>query len=205
MLRRVLPLVFVVWVSLSSMASGLTAGGSLWLSTLQMDTVNGIIETYNLANQASIGALKVGVGGQAEVRLPLGKGGVASFLGMRAELARASSERETVLASLVGPYVGVSYGLGSWSGAIDIGAYRGGFEFAEGRYESLVGWDVGLVARLSYSLRLLRAVMADVALMSSWLPTTRLTDAEGGLHGARDGSFLDFSGFGFSIGVSWGF
>jgi hypothetical protein len=187
------------------MASGLTAGGSVWLSTLQMDTVNGIIETYNLANEASIGALRVGVGGQAEVRMPLGKGGVASFLGVRAALARAASERETVLASLVGTYVGVSYGLGSWSGAIDIGAYRGGFEFPVGRYKSLVGWDVGLVARLSYSLQLLRAVEADVALISSWLPTTRLTDAEGGLYEARGGSFLDCSGVGFSIGVSWGF
>jgi len=48
-----------------------------------------------------------------------------------------------------------------------------------------------------------RGVVIDAGLFSAWLPVTQLTDTEGAVYGARDGNFLDFSGFGLSIGLSW--
>jgi hypothetical protein len=59
---------------------------------------------------------------------------------------------------------GIGYGLGSSSGAVDNGAYRGGLEFPEGRCASLVGRGVGLVERWSHLLRLLRAVLSAARL-----------------------------------------
>ena len=209
MLKRGLPLVAAVLLGLAWGSSGLSVSGELWLSAFRMDVVNEILAAYNASNEANVGMMNVGLGGQAEACVPIGDRGVASLLGLRAEFARAEgngereADAETVAASLVGPYVGVSYSLRSWAVGVDIGLYRGGFHFPAGRYDSLVGWDVGLVARMRYSVSVVRGVVIDTGLFSAWLPVTQLTDTEGAVYGARDGNFLDFSGFGLSIGLSW--
>ena len=201
-MKRYALAVILFVLAFSCVATALGMSGAALVTSVTMDNVNLAIDEYNTANSTSVSGLHLAWGGEAQVSVG-SFGGLIPSLGLRGLSASSVGQREHVAVSAVGFYVGGSFILGGWGLCADVGAYRGAFSFAAGGYDGLVGWSGGITGGVSYSLHLGSAIRITLGLRLQWLPVQQLTDTGGGVYASRNGAFLDFSGVGVSIGVSW--
>ena len=201
MKRYVIGVILLV-VAFSCVATAVGVGGGILVTGVTMDYVNLAIDEYNTANTTSVSNLHLAWGGEAQVTVGNFWGLIPS-LGLRGLSASSVGQREHVAASLVGLYGGGTFFFGGWGLCADVGAYRGAFSFPAAGYDGLVGWSGGITGGVSYGLHFGSAIQIVLGLRLQWLPVWQLADSEGGMYASRDGAFLDFSGAGVSIGVSW--
>jgi hypothetical protein len=176
---------------------------SLGVSGVGMEYVNAQLALYGQEHRESISEIRLAWGGDATVEAPFSILGLRPNLGGRALLAGTSSEGGPITSSLLGVFAGAAYRLGGWAIGADVGVYRGAFSFERGGYAGLGGWGVGAAATAGYGLRLGTKMLIGLRVRIQWLPVGELTDDGGAVYAGREGPFLDYSGIGAALGVSW--
>jgi hypothetical protein len=199
-------LLMALMVLVSGWVCGIEISGDIYVSTVRMTEANALVDLYNDVNAGTIPHLRYGLGAEVQARIPA-RLPFATWLspsvGLRLLGARSSDERETVRAATVGCLGGGICEFGPLWAHIAVGFSRSTFSFPVAHYERLSGWSLGLSASAGYEWSVLSRLSLEVGMRASWSPVLRLTDREGGVYRARNGPFLDFSGFGLFLGVSW--
>jgi hypothetical protein len=201
-MKQVLFVLLVITVVFAQIAVGLDIGGDALLWLVGMQQANLLVADYNQTNEEDMPELSLALGGEVEMGL-LPVMGFDTLAGVRALSCSTSAEREKASTSLFGGYIGASFDVGSLSAGVDIGAYRGTFSFLAQGYEDLSGWGFGITGRTAYSLAIGPALELKIGISLQWLPIEKLHDSSGGVYALRDGPFLNYSGIGGLLGITW--
>ena len=184
----------------TALAGGVSGG--MLVSTVGMGLVNVLIDQYNTVNQTQVDKLSFTWGGELSVSMWRFIG-LRPFTGLRFLTASSTTQRENVTSSLLGAYVGGIFSLAFINLSADIGIYRGTFSFPAARYDQLSGWGVGATGGIIYSFSLGSVFQIGIGIKLHWLPVEELRDGEGGVYAPREGPFLDFSGIGGVLNITW--
>ena len=185
-------------------ATGLGVEVSVELSTVNMAHVNTEIGAYADQHHESISGIHVAWGGAIQSGLGFSILGMEPTLGVRVLLAATESGGGTIGSSLLGVSIGGLYRFGAWSVRGDLNMYRGTFSFVRGGYDGLSGLGIGAAAAAGYAIRLGQKVQVRLEVGLQWLPVDEMTGADGVAHQGRSGEpFLDFTGVGVTVGVTW--
>jgi hypothetical protein len=196
----IVALLVLLLLSCTALAGGVSGG--ILISTVGMSQVNLLIDQYNTANQAAVEKLSFAWGGEADVSMWQIMG-LHPFSGVRVLFTSSSAQREKVTSALLGAYIGTAFRIASFSTAADVGIYRGTFSFPAARYDQLSGWGIGVTGGVTYDFPLGSVFWIGIGIKLQWLPVGELQDREGGVYAPREGSFLDFSGIGGVLSITW--
>jgi len=167
--------------------------------------VNGLIEEFAELNGSELSTLHVALGGGVSVGsiTVLGPGSIVA--GLRGGFAARSWREAEVSASVLGVCAGYEYVTGRFAGILDVGIYRGSFDFSEARYVRLAGWGPGIRVAADYKVLSRESLDLYIAASVQWLPVQAMSDPSGQTFRGRGTPFLDFSGISLSMGVEWRF
>lgn len=194
----------IVWTFFSGcLLAAMDIEGGLTLTTVRMATLNAEIDHQNELLHADLPPLHVGWGGKLGVVFPIWRFPLESHVGGRVLSPSVEGAGETVQASIAGIYAGATYSLGSWRIGADVGSYRSGLSFPLAGYDGLTGGGWGVLGRVEYTFRFFQRFLVGIGFDLCWLPIDTMVDAFGMTYLGRGGPFLDFSGIGISVGLSW--
>jgi hypothetical protein len=191
--------IFIVYA-----AAGMEFTGWGEFSSASMSNVNAQIALYGEDHHVPVGEIHSTWGIGLGASFPFSVFGVKPGIYGRALLATGGGAEETpVDASALGIAAGGTFEMGAWSARADIGLYHGAFSFARAGYDGLGGLGVGANATVAYRMALPAGFSLSVAGLLRWIVIGEMTDSTGESYGGRGLPFLDFSGIGVSVGVTW--